>query len=274
MISAMRRRPVVLFLMLILSAAPADAQCSCDCDGNGRVGVNDLIRLVLRFIGQAEIDACPGMRNIHIPIEQFVACVNTALSRTECTPATASPTITTTATATITPTFTPSRMPTQTPISFPPADAVAATLATELLESIATRVCQTGITPGGRFEVASTPAGAHLECDSFTGHNGRFDLVKYPSVEAARDFFGEPRPEWTVDDAGGGILRELRWVPPCCPHLGGVGTQWGWRKDCWLAGGSTFDDTHYILTPQGAIVVGALVASGRLDELSALCGPR
>jgi hypothetical protein len=261
----------------------AAAQCACDCDGNGRVAVNDLIRLVHVSLGNSPISRCPGFASIQPDIAVIVSCVAAALEHTDCPPpsstraaVTATATPTGTATATASATATPSSTgglpsPTDAPTDFPPPDAAAAALATELVEATADRACQTGFTPGGSTNVNSTPSGARLDCGSFTGHNGYFELVKYPSTEAALDRFGSPRPEETVDEIGDGTLRELRWTPPCCPHLGGVSTSWAWQRGCWLAHGSTFDDTHYIFTPQGGIVVAAFVESGQLEQLLTLC---
>ncbi len=262
----MRQGPVVLVLMLILSAASAGASCQCDCDGNGRVGVNDLIRLFHVSLGNAPISHCPSyLRDPgDITIRVLISCVNAALSRTTCTPQTPTPTKTRRVPATPSPTDTPVVPPT------PPADAEAAVLAAELLQSIAYGVCFTDGTPGGRFEVSSTPSGAYFLCDSFTAHNGNFELAKHPSATVARDLFGAAQPRETETSAGGGTLREARTETGCCP---GAITSWRWQRDCWLASGYTFDETHYILTPQGPIVVDALVESGRLDDLLALCPP-
>jgi hypothetical protein len=130
-------------------------------------------------------------------------------------------------------------------------------------------VCSTLSTPGGRVDIGQTPAGAWLKCDSFTGHNGTFFFDKFPSAAAAAAAFGELTAEETVGDVGGGVLRQLERETPCC--FDGSSTSWSWLRDCWLARGSTFDDTHFILTPRGTRVAEAIAASELAEELFGLC---
>jgi len=166
-------------------------------------------------------------------------------------------------------TATPSPVPTATPTILPPTNAEAAAGASELLESIAHLVCLTGGTPGGSVEVTTDPAGASLNCESFTGHNGAFSLVKYSSVDDAVSVFGVPGSEETVEERGGGLLREAR--QDCCGSDIGVQTFWKWQRECWVASGNTMDDTDQILTPVGPTVVDEIADSTELDGLLELC---
>ncbi len=163
----------------------------------------------------------------------------------------------------------PSPVPTATPSVLPPANAEAATLATELLEAIADRVCLTGGTPGASVDVTSGAAGASLNCESFTQHNGEFSLVKYSSVDDALSVFGTPGVDETVEERGDGTLRESR--EECCAGGGGVQTFWTWQRDCWVARGHTMDDTPTILTPVGQKVADEIADSTALDGLLELC---
>lgn len=167
------------------------------------------------------------------------------------------------------PTATPSPVPTATPTIFPPPDAEAATLATELLETIADRVCLTGGTPGASVDVTSSPAGASLNCESFTLHNGGFSLVKYSTVDDALSVFGTPGLNETVEERGGGSLRESR--EECCAGGFGVQTFWTWQRECWVARGHTTDDTPTILTPVGRTVADEIANSTALDGMLELC---
>ncbi len=248
-----------------------DRPCDCDCDLDGTVEVNELILLINVNLGNASIDRCPrypGNRGFLISVSNLVGCINGLIQNHICSPPP----------PTNTPTITPIPPPTATPTEvFPPADTAASSAATELLETIS--VCSTAITPGGSLSVGSEPAGAHLICESFTGHNGSLTLLKYPSSEEAAIAFGQPREDETVDDLGGGTIRENKWnpfcdlphSPPCTSRYDASATTWSWQRECWVARGDTFDDTGYVLTPRGPKVIMGFVDSGKLDDLIALC---
>lgn len=251
----------------IPQALPVTPPCTCDCNRNGPIEISDLVVLINVSLGRKPVTTCPSYVESGLPPVSFlVQCVEALIEDDEC-PLTI-------------PTPTPTRRPSTTPVTtatvFPPADAEASAAAFELLDEIF--VCATGATPGGMLEISPQPAGAFLDCSSFTGHNGSFSLLKYPSTAEATVAFGQPSPDEEVYELEGGTLRELRWNPFCddptappCSRPDASSTSWTWQRDCWVAAGSTFDDTGFILTPQGPQVVEAMAGSGRLAALLDLC---
>ncbi len=269
----MRRAALVSLLFSVLAAPVAavisvDPPCACDCGFNGPVEVSDLVVLVNVNLGRRPVASCPSYILGGLPSVGFlVQCVN-ALIDSEVCPLTAP--------ATATPTRRVSPTPTVTGTIFPPPDAEASAAATELLESLF--VCATAGTPGGDTIVSPVPAGAGLECTSFTGHNGVFSLLKYPSTQDAEDELGEPSEGETVAEVGGGTLHEAKWNPLCeepespdCSRPDASSTRWAWQRECWLAQGETFDDTGFVLTPQGPKVAIAFDGSTLFGGLLALC---
>jgi hypothetical protein len=251
----------------IPQALPVTPPCTCDCNRNGPVEVSDLVVLINVNLGRKPVTTCPSYVEGGLPPVGFlVQCVEALLDDDDC-PLTA-------------PTPTPTRRPSATPVTtatvFPPADAEASASATDLLDVIF--VCATGGTPGGRVEIRPEPAGATLDCSSFTGHNGSFSLLKYPSTAEATVAFGQPGPDEELSDLAGGTMRERVWNPFCddqttppCSRPDASSSSWSWQRECWVAGGSTFDDTGFILTPRGPQVVDAMARSGRLEDLIDLC---
>jgi len=268
------RRSALTFLLCSVLAAPApavisvDPPCGCDCGLNGPVEVSDLVVLVNVNLGRRPVASCPSYLLGGLPSVGFlVQCVN-ALIDSEVCPLTAP--------ATATPTRRVSPTPTVTGTIFPPPDAAASAAAEELLDSLF--VCATAGTPGGDTIVHSLPAGARLECTSFTGHNGAFSLLKYPSTQDAEDELGEPSEDETVTEIAGGILHEAKWNPFCeeqqsppCSRPDASSTRWAWQRQCWVARGETFDDTGFVLTPQGPKVANAFAGSTLFGGLLGLC---
>ncbi len=226
--------------------------------------MTDLIRMLHVNLGNTDVDRCPTYRHGDIHIAVIVSCVDALLNQIVCP---------THSISTPTPTATPSA----TPTVFPPPDPAAAIAALEMLESIS--VCFTGGTPGGSTTISLELAGARLDCGSFTGHTGTFTLLKYPSRAAADTAFGEPEKGESIQELGGGSIRELEWNPfcndtttfGCSGRLGASSTRWTWQRECLVASGRTFDDTHFILTPRGPNVIAAMAGSGLLEDLLALC---
>jgi hypothetical protein len=263
--------PVALALSLlgmsVPLALPVTPPCTCDCNRNGPVEIGDLVVLININLGRKPVATCPSYVEGDLPPVSFlIQCVEALIEDDACPLAIPTPT----------PTRRPSATPVTTATVFPPADAEASAAAFDLLDLIF--VCATGATPGGMLEIVPEPAGASLDCSSFTGHNGSFSLLKYPSTAEAMLAFGQPSPDEEVYEIEGGTLRELRWNPFCddqtappCSRPDASSTSWRWQRQCWVAAGSTFDDTGFVLTPQGPQVVEALARTERLEALVDLC---
>lgn len=246
----MLRRALIGLQLCCFVASPAiaitvDPPCSCDCDLDGRITVSDLVRMVNVALANAVVSSCPSFLDPGLPsVELLVTCVGALLDSEECFLSAPR-----TPTASRTPTSMPSRSPR------PGEDGIEP--ARQLLAAIAMADC----------EVTTNANGASMHCNAGRGHEGTVTLRMHSSVTDAENAF-DGRDE-AVAELGGGSFREEQSVPPCCRD--GSITHWVWQRECWVAHGNTFDDTHFLMSPRGPDVIQAIVESGRLDDLLTLC---
>jgi hypothetical protein len=178
--------------------------------------------------------------------------------------------------------YPPSTPLTQMPTPTPTRPAELVVTAQQMLEEILPHVCEgLRVEPPILIETVSpAPDGAVLECcNSFgcpndqEGHYGSVRIRGYQTGDQASAAFGSDWPDATIIDVEGTSIQDRTSIPPNFSSDGGLSQQWKWRTGCWVVTGNAFDDTHFLLSPQPADVVAALLHSSRASAVFSSCLP-